>query len=225
MSSLLPLDLARLLQNHDLLGAWWQSEAARKAGKLALQGATRQSIAAIFSSGLALLAGLFVLGAARWQVGAAREQERLTTASALAGDIDALQAFLRGGDVVDALRDHARSQTRYYFHPGESWLQVYFDSPARVGLFKQDTARALASYHSRMRGELGRLVWMHELKDEKLKLQPQDWLASEQTTSADNLATLFGVGDALLDKLGNECRAAEHRLRSVWRLVLNPAQP
>jgi hypothetical protein len=206
-------DCAFYAKDATLQAGCWQAEAAGHAAKLALQGTTRAGL-------LAVCAGAFVLFAARLQAAYRHQEIRASTAAAFIGDISAWHAFLDEEDVVGTLHAKADKKEVMYFHPGNSWLKVYFPDPSKSGLFPAKIAQGLAYYYSRMSGDIGRLIWLHRLA--KAGRQNEDWIPQEQKNCAASISKLRTRGDDLIGQLTDEQNDALKKMRLWFLLAFTP---
>jgi hypothetical protein len=161
---------------------------------------------------LAFGGGCFVLLAAKWQSKSQRETERANTAAAFIGDISAWQSFLRNENVASTLTLKAGAREVIYFHPGDSWLKVYFSDPRRVGYFSESVAQILTYYYSRMSGEIGRLIWLHGLA--RLPSAQADWFFDQMRDCAKSIDALTKEGESLIKRLIAERTLAERALNA-----------
>jgi hypothetical protein len=213
-------DCAAFANDATLQAGCWQAVAASHAAKLDLQGATRGAAATGAAGFLAFCAGAFVLVAARWRAAYGRQEMRENTAAALIGDISAWHSFIKDEDVIGTLNVKAENSEVMYFHPGDHWLRVYFSDPSKSGLFTQRIAEDLAYYYSRISGEIGRLIWLHELA--KAGKQTESWIPREQKNCAASLNKLRTKGEDLITRLDDERKDALKARRSWFSLVFKP---
>ena len=213
-------DCAVYANDATLQAGCWQAEAAVHAAKLGLQGATRGASMTLAAGLLALCAGAFVLLAARWQAGYSHQEIRANTAAAFIGDISAWHEFLKDEDVVGTLIAKVEKKEAMYFHPGDSWLKVYFADPARSGLFPDSVSEGLAFYYSRMSAEIGRLIWLHRLAE--AGKHNETWVPREQRNCAASIASFRTRGEDLITKLKGQRDDALGTMHSWLSLAFKP---
>ncbi len=204
------------------IAACYQAKTSMSAAQVVASATISAAKYTLLAGALAAFGGMSAIFAQRMSGKAAeradktsRAEHRRRMASAYIAEITSLRDYFDKVGLVSTLQRNAKDQSRFYFHPGYDWLQVYRHDPQSVGVFHEDVASKLVSYCCRMLNELGRLRWLHELTSSQISvIGGPNALSKIYDESAETLIAIHNLADdvvAGLSPLSDPIISATHR--------------